>query len=128
MPADGARRSGFDFPPIDVERGFDAVDELRRIAHERGSSPATVALAWLLAQPGVTSVIVGANQLSQLEANLRACDLALSAEEVAALSKTTAPRKIYPEWMVELQNQGRLEPKAPAAATPATRRHAGRRG
>ena len=86
-----------------------------------------MALAWLLAQPGVTSVILGANHMSQLEANLRACDLTLSAEELASLSKTTMPRKIYPEWMVELQNQGRQEPKAAATPTPAARRHAVRR-
>jgi len=122
----GARRSAFDFPPIDVERGFDAVDELRRIAQEDGSSAATVALAWLLAQPGVTSVILGANRLSQLEVNLRSCDLALSAEELESLSKTTAPRRIYPEWMVEMQNQGRVEARPPASA-PAARRHASRR-
>jgi aryl-alcohol dehydrogenase-like predicted oxidoreductase len=123
----GTRRAGFDFPPIDEARSFDAVDELGRIARERGFSPATVALAWLLAQGGVTSVILGANRMSQLDDNLKASGLALSAEELAALSQTTAPRSLYPQWMVEHQNAGRLEPKSAAALTPMMRRHAARR-
>ncbi|HKO43913.1 MAG TPA: aldo/keto reductase [Pyrinomonadaceae bacterium] len=104
---EGARRSSFDFPPVDVERGFDAIEVLDRIAKERKSSVPQVALAWLLAQPGVTSVIIGANKMSQLEDNLKAADLALTAAEIEMLSATTAPRPIYPQWMIELQNQGR---------------------
>jgi aryl-alcohol dehydrogenase-like predicted oxidoreductase len=104
---EGARRSSFDFPPVDVERGFDAVEVLDRIAKERNSSLPQVALAWLLAQPGVTSVIIGANKMSQLEDNLKAADLELTAAEIEMLSGTTTPRPIYPQWMIELQNQGR---------------------
>lgn len=104
---EGARRSSFDFPPVDVERGFDAIEVLDRIAKDRNSSVPQVALAWLLAQPGVTSVIIGANKMSQLEDNLKAATLELSAAEIEMLSATTAPRAIYPLWMVELQNQGR---------------------
>jgi len=104
---EGARRTAFDFPPIDEERGFDAVEALARIAKERGATVAQVALAWLLAQPGVTSIIIGANKLSQLEDNLKASDLQLTAAELAVLSATTAPRPLYPEWMIERQNQGR---------------------
>ncbi|HEV7799162.1 MAG TPA: aldo/keto reductase, partial [Pyrinomonadaceae bacterium] len=69
---EGARRSGFQFPPIDEARGFDAVEALERIAKEKNASVAQVALAWLLAQPGVTSIIIGANRMSQLEDNLKA--------------------------------------------------------
>jgi len=104
---EGARRVNFDFPLIDVERGFDAVDALARIAKERGASVAQVALAWLLAQPGVTSIIIGANKMSQLEDNLKAADLELTALEIEVLSATTAPRPLYPQWMIERQNQGR---------------------
>jgi aryl-alcohol dehydrogenase-like predicted oxidoreductase len=104
---EGARRVNFDFPPIDVERGFDAVDALARIAKERGATVAQVALAWLLAQPGVTSIIIGANKMSQLEDNLKAADLELTALELEVLSATTAPRPLYPQWMIERQNQGR---------------------
>ncbi len=102
-----ARRSGFDFPPIDRERGFDAVDALDEIARERGVSIAQVALAWLIAQTGITSIIIGANKMSQLEDNLKAVEIELSAEEIASLNASTAPPAIYPQWMIELQNQGR---------------------
>ena len=104
---EGARRSGFNFPPIDEERGFDAVDALDEVAKQKGASVAQVALAWLLAQPGVTSIIIGANKMSQLEDNLKAIDVQLSAEEVERLSATTQPPKLYPRWMIELQNEGR---------------------
>lgn len=105
---EGARRSGFQFPPIDEARGFDAIAELTRIAKEKGSSVAQVALSWLLAQPGVTSIIIGANRISQLEDNLKAADLQLSAVEIEKLSATSAPASMYPQWMIERQNEGRL--------------------
>jgi aryl-alcohol dehydrogenase-like predicted oxidoreductase len=105
---EGARRTGFDFPPIDEARGFDAVDALSEIAKKKGATIAQVALAWLLAQPGVTSIIVGANKMSQLEDNLKAADLQLTDEEAEQLSRTTAPPALYPQWMIERQNEGRL--------------------
>jgi aryl-alcohol dehydrogenase-like predicted oxidoreductase len=105
---EGARRTNFQFPAIDEARGFDAVEALDDIAKRKGASVAQVALAWLLAQPGVTSIIIGANKMSQLEDNLKAADLELSAEEVAQLSATTAPPQMYPEWMIERQNAGRM--------------------
>lgn len=104
---EGARRTAFDFPPIDLERGFDAVEALDRIAGQKQASVAQVALAWLLAQPGVTSIIIGANKMSQLEDNLKAADLRLSPEEIEQLSATTVPPKLYPQWMIETQNEGR---------------------
>ena len=104
---EGARRSGFQFPPIDEARGFDAVEVLARIAKEKGRTVAQVALAWLLAQPGVTSIIIGANKMSQLEDNLKAGDLELTAAEIEALSATTSPAAQYPQWMIERQNEGR---------------------
>ena len=104
---EGARRSAFQFPPIDEERGFDAVDALDRIAKDRNVSVAQLALAWLLAQPGITSVIIGANKMTQLEDNLTAAELVLSAEELETLSATTKPPQLYPQWMIERQNEGR---------------------
>ena len=65
-------------------------------------------LAWLLAQPGVTSIIIGANKMSQLEDNLKAADLELTAAELEVLSTTTSPAPRYPQWMIERQNEGRL--------------------
>ena len=104
---EGARRTTFLFPPIDEERGFDAVEALDAIAREHGASIPQIALAWLLAQPGVTSIIIGANKMEQLEDNLKAGEIVLSPEEVERLSAITAPRPLYPEWMVERQNAGR---------------------
>ncbi len=83
---EGARRSGFQFPPIDEARGFDAIEALEQIAKDKDASVAQVALAWLLAQPGVTSIIIGANKMSQLEDNLKAADLQLTPEEIETLS------------------------------------------
>ena len=103
---EGARRTGFDFPPIDA-RAYDAVDALDAVAKAKNASIAQVALAWLLHQPGVTSVIIGANKMSQLEDNLKAVDVQLTAEELAQLSATTAPPTLYPQWMVERQNASR---------------------
>ena len=100
----GARRSGFNFPPIDEERGFDAVEALDALAQEKGASIPQLALAWLLAQPGVASVIIGANRMSQLEDNLKAVEVRLSAAELERLSAATQPASLYPQWMVERQN------------------------
>ena len=104
---EGGRRTGFQFPPIDEARGFDAVAALERIAKEKGATVAQVALAWLLARPGITSIIIGANKQSQLEDNLKAADLHLTAAEIEVLSATTAPAPQYPQWMIERQNEGR---------------------
>lgn len=104
---EGARRSGFQFPPIDENRGFDAVEALGIIARKKNSTIPQVALAWVLAQPGVTSVIIGANKLSQLEDNLKSIEVELSLEELSSLSATTAPPVLYPQWMVERQNENR---------------------
>jgi aryl-alcohol dehydrogenase-like predicted oxidoreductase len=103
----GARRTNFQFPAIDEARGFDAIDALEAIAKAKGASVAQVALAWLLAQAGVTSVIIGANKMSQLEDNLKAADLRLNPAEAEQLSLTTAPPVMYPQWMIAHQNEGR---------------------
>lgn len=104
-PSD-ARRSGFDFPPAD-ERTFEAVDALEAVAKARGGTIPQMALAWLLAQAGVTSVLFGAKTMAQLEDDLGAADLRLEPTEVAKLAATTAPRPLDPQWMVERQNVGR---------------------
>ncbi|MGB9736515.1 MAG: aldo/keto reductase [bacterium] len=102
-----ARRTEFNFPPIDEARCFDAVDLLAKIAKDKGVTIARVALAWLLHQKGVTSVIIGANKMEQLEDNLKCTEVSLTKEELEALDNVTKPPKIYPEWMYERQNAGR---------------------
>jgi aryl-alcohol dehydrogenase-like predicted oxidoreductase len=92
------RLSGFDFLPHDKEWGFGVLESVRAIAEELGASPAQTSLAWLLAQPHVGSVLVGSSKLSQLEDNLRAVELNLSAEQLATLDRLTRPTPLYPNW------------------------------
>lgn len=98
------RRSSFDFPPVDRPRAYDIIDAMRPIAQAQGCTVAQVALAWLLHQPVVTSVIVGAKRLSQLTENIGAVDVKLSAEELGKLDSVSALRKEYPGWMIERQS------------------------
>ncbi|KVR87230.1 aldo/keto reductase [Burkholderia vietnamiensis] len=116
-PADaGARRAHFDFPPVDLERAWPCVAAMRTLADARGVSVARIALAWLLAKPHVTSVIVGAKRIEQLEDNLGALDVVLSADELAHLDTVSALPSGYPDWMIERQAAGRYpQPFVPAA-------------
>ena len=119
---DGARRTQFDFPPVDEERGYDAIELMDQIAKGKGATVAQVALAWLLHQRGVTSVIIGANKMTQLEDNLKASTLSLTSDEIERLSATTKPAQLYPEWMIERQNAGRVESiPTPTSARTATK-------
>lgn len=92
------RLSGFDFLPTDKELGFKVIDRMREIAARHDASVAQVALAWLLSKPVVSSVIIGASKLHQLEDNLKAADVKLSEMEVAELDEMTAPATLYPHW------------------------------
>lgn len=107
---EGARRSTFDFPPVDKEHAFKLVDAMREIGDAHGVSPARVALAFVLSRPFVSSVIVGAKTVEQLDDNLAASDLELSAEELARLEMLSALKPEYPGWMVERQNDPRRNP------------------
>jgi aryl-alcohol dehydrogenase-like predicted oxidoreductase len=98
--ADGGagRRTTFSFPPVDGALADRALGALVPIATAHGVSVAQIALAWALAQPGVTSVIVGASSLDQLDDNLAAASVVLAPEELAALDDATAPTPVYPGW------------------------------
>ncbi len=96
-----ARRSSFDFPPIDRERAFRIIDAAHPIAEAHDASVARVALAWLLHQPAVTSVIIGAKTREQLLDNLASVDLALTSQELATLGSVSALPPEYPGWMLE---------------------------
>lgn len=109
----GARRVEFDFPPVNRERVFDAVDVMREIAGEKDASVAQVALAWLLHQPVVTSVIVGAKTPAQLTENLAAPAVRLSADDLARLATVSALPDEYPGWMVSRQSMYRF-PEPPS--------------
>jgi aryl-alcohol dehydrogenase-like predicted oxidoreductase len=99
---DAARRAKFDFPPVDKEKGFDILDVAKAIADQHGVSVAQIALAWILANSAVTSVIIGARKPAQLEDNLKAIDVRLSAEDMKALDEVSKLTTEYPAWMDNL--------------------------
>lgn len=95
-----ARRAQlFDFPPIDKEKGYDIIDVMREIGDAHNVSVAQIALAWLLHQDVVTSVIIGAKKMSQLEDNLNSVNVELSDDEMTRLDEVSALTPEYPGWM-----------------------------
>jgi aryl-alcohol dehydrogenase-like predicted oxidoreductase len=88
------------FVPFDKEVGYRVVDALKEVAARHDASPARVALAWVLGRPAVSSVIIAARRLDQLEDNIRAVDLRLSDEEIQLLDSVSDPGIPYPKWMV----------------------------
>ena len=103
----GSRRTSFDFPPVNRDRADACIAAMRPIAQAHGVSVAQIALAWLLHQPQVTSVIVGAKRPDQLADNLAATQVALSAEELRQLDEVSRLPAEYPGWMFERQGEYR---------------------
>jgi aryl-alcohol dehydrogenase-like predicted oxidoreductase len=103
-----SRRSAFDFPLVDKERTWRILDVLRPIAKAHNTGVATIALAWVLAKPFVTSVIIGAKRIEQLEQNLAAAGLKLEEEEMRQLDEVSVLPPEYPGWMIPFQNMNRL--------------------
>lgn len=81
------------------EKAYSVVDALAGIAKEKDTTVARVALAWLQVQPGVTSTIIGARRLSQLEDNLKSLAVKLTPEDLAKLDKLTTPTFGFPQSM-----------------------------
>ncbi len=115
------RRATFDFPPVDQVRGEAVLDAMEVIATAKGVSVARIALAWLLHQKHVTSVIVGAKRTDQLEDNLAATEISLDADELKTLDKASRLPREYPGWMIARQGEYRSQmtatPTAPKAPT-----------
>ena len=116
-PGNGeGRRASFDFPPVDKDRAWVCVAAMREVAEKHSASVATVALAWILAKPFVTSIIIGAKRLDQLDQNLAAVKLKLDADDTAKLDQVSALAPEYPGWMLTRQGALRVplpfEPKA----------------
>ncbi|MDB5242351.1 MAG: aldo/keto reductase [Spirosoma sp.] len=109
-PEDGSRRLSFDFPPVDQERAYDIIDAMELVAKDHNVSVARIALAWVLAQPAITSVIIGAKNTDQLIDNIKAADLSLTSEQLATLDQASARPKPYPQWMIERQGRDRTGP------------------
>jgi aryl-alcohol dehydrogenase-like predicted oxidoreductase len=110
----GSRRQAFDFPPVDPERAQRSIEVMGRIAKAHEVSIARIALAWLLHQPQVTSVIVGAKRADQLSDNLRSTEVKLSAPELAEIGQVSILPPEYPGWMFDMQGKYRRQQIADA--------------
>jgi aryl-alcohol dehydrogenase-like predicted oxidoreductase len=115
---EGSRRKTFDFPPVQRTRADACVAAMRPMAQAREVSVAQVALAWLLHQPQVTSVIVGAKRPEQLADNLASTKVSLSADELRALDEVSRLPAEYPGWMFERQGDYRRKQVLDAAVRP----------
>jgi aryl-alcohol dehydrogenase-like predicted oxidoreductase len=88
------------FVPFDKEMGYRVVEALKEVAGRHNVSVARVALSWVLGRPAISSVIIAARKVEQLEDNICAVDLQLSDDEVKLLDKASDPGIPYPKWMV----------------------------
>ncbi|MDQ0559613.1 aryl-alcohol dehydrogenase-like predicted oxidoreductase [Rhizobium mesoamericanum] len=116
-PGNGeGRRASFDFPPVDKDRAWACVAVMREIAGKHNTSVATVALAYILAKPFVTTVIIGAKRVEQLDQNLAAVNLKLDGDDLQKLDEVSELAPEYPGWMLARQGSGRrpepFDPKA----------------
>jgi aryl-alcohol dehydrogenase-like predicted oxidoreductase len=111
---DGSRRTTFDFPPVAMDRVFDVIDVMEAIAADKAVSVAQIALAWLLHQPHVTSVIIGAKRIAQLDDNAGATEVVLTADEIARLNAVSEIALEYPTWMQRIRE---VPPKPPLNTT-----------
>lgn len=102
-----ARRTTFDFPPVDLERTYKIIDVLQPIAQSHNCSVARISLAWLLSRNYVTSVIIGAKSVEQLRDNLIAAELKLTDDELTAIDEVSRLPVEYPQWMLNYQAQER---------------------
>jgi aryl-alcohol dehydrogenase-like predicted oxidoreductase len=85
---------------VDKERAYNIVDVLEPMAKAKKASVPQLALAWLLHQPAVTTVIIGANKMEQLEDNLKSVDVVFTAEELKQLDEVSKLPAEYPGWML----------------------------
>ena len=102
------RRANFDFPPIDKDKADRTGLVMREIAKKHGVSVACVGLTWVRQKPFITSTIIGATTLEQLNDNLASVDFTLSSEEMARLDEISADRQNYPYWMISRNNATRI--------------------
>ena len=105
--AGNSRRDTFDFPPVNKQKAYDIIDVMAEIGKAHQVSVATVALNWVIKQPGVTSTIIGAKTMLQLNDNIAAVSLQMTNEEMEQLNNVSALALEYPGWMVNRQTQDR---------------------
>ena len=104
---EGGRRASFDFPPVNKDKAFDIIDVMQKIAEAKQATVAQIALAWLLHQPAVTTVIIGANKPHQLSDNLNSINVKFTDDEVKQLDEVSKLAPEYPGWMIERQGSDR---------------------
>jgi aryl-alcohol dehydrogenase-like predicted oxidoreductase len=97
------RRGKLDFPRVDKDKAFALVEAMRPMADARAVSVAALAIAWLLHQNAVSSVIVGAKRAEQLAENLAATGVELTQGELAQLDEIGALEPEYPQWAIHSQ-------------------------
>ncbi|AME26466.1 MULTISPECIES: aldo/keto reductase [Burkholderiaceae] len=102
------RRTNFQFPPVNMERAHDCIDAMAKMAEAKGVTIAQIALAWLLHQEVVTTVIVGAKRIEQLDDNIAATNVKLNDDELAALDEVSQLASEYPGWMLARTGEYRL--------------------
>jgi aryl-alcohol dehydrogenase-like predicted oxidoreductase len=85
-----------------TDQNYDLLDELKKIAKELSNTVAAVSLAWVHSRPGVTSTIIGARTMKQLDSNLAALDLPLSTEHMERLDKLSEPKLNFPAQFMKI--------------------------
>jgi aryl-alcohol dehydrogenase-like predicted oxidoreductase len=113
VKAEPGRRAQFDFPPIDKDKADRIVVAMREIAKKQGVSVATVGLSWVRQKPFITSTIIGATTMEQLNDNIASVNFTLPAEDVARLDELSADRTQYPYWMITRNNTTRIPTDKP---------------
>ena len=108
LPEDESRRKEFDFPPVNKEKAYDIIEVMDDISKAHNASVAQVALAWLLYQKAVTSVIIGVKNEKQLLDNLKSTEILFTDEEIAKLDEVSKLSPEYPGWMVDRMQQDRI--------------------
>ncbi len=107
MPEENSRRKEFDFPPINKEKAFDIIDVMDELGKGHNASVAQVALAWLLHQKVVTSVIIGVKNENQLKDNLKSTEISFTEDELKKIDELSKLVPEYPGWMVDYMQQDR---------------------
>jgi len=107
IEAQEGRRVNFDFPPVNKEKACDIIEVMQSIANDKKVTVAQIALAWLLHQSAVTTLIIGANKPEQLSDNLSSVNIQFSADELDKLNEISKLAPEYPGWMIERQGGDR---------------------
>ncbi len=108
LPEEESRRKEFDFPPINKEKAFEIIDAMDEISKAHNVSIAQIALAWLLHQKSVTSIIIGVKNETQLRDNLQSTDIQFTGDELTKLDDVSKLAPEYPGWMVDYMQKDRV--------------------